>query len=603
MKFIFITEDGRQELSYKEYLADNDLFAKVADPLRARLFLGQTIVTYDKRWLAEHKEEYGMFMALEESLRSNPLMYFLPTGEGPEGGTAFLNDVGTGIKFFVAPNRVGKTCHGVADMLLDAVPCDPEWPIFKKHGVKFREWTGPKKIGIATYNWANAQRVVWPEVKKWLPQSELRNQNRQASSSDIAWKGNPKYKLACDSEIFFFCYEQKQNAFESIALDRWLWDEQGEQDKWNGGDERLRTRPSGRHVFVLTPHKVDGRPDTGAHSWIHDLWTGKVDAGHKVTKYKIGIADCYDWNYPERAKREAYQKWVLTPKKLQDRRAMAEGEARFYGKWHESGGLVFDEWDPAIHLIDRFQIPDGWTRYRSIDYGTKNQTACLWGAVNPDGDLFLYREYYIIEPSIPASAEAIVRMSGNEVESEKLAHNARGGMLFDRRVEKIVKERFHSTVLDGRSCKHIDGAAGMTIMDVFALMGLRVTQASMTKTTHAIPIAKEFFKIDNKKPHFITKLPGAPRIYVFRDLQYMIEEINEYIFDEHAQQRTLHGKNTKEDPRRKKDHLIDALLYMIQIPPRYFKDRWAYYETNKVVDEDEDERKPRRFLVDRITGY
>jgi hypothetical protein len=515
-----------------------------------------------------------------------------------------MNDTGTGIKFFVAPNRVGKTCHGIADMLLDAFPCDPNWPIFTKHGVKYREWTGPKKIGIATYNWANAQRVVWPEVKKWIPQEELRLRRGDGNVPDIAWRSNPKYRLPCGSEFYFFCYEQKQNAFESIALDRWLWDEQGEQDKWNGGDERLRTRPNGRHVFVLTPHKVDGRPDTGAHSWIHEIWTGKVDVGHKVSKYKIGIDDCYDWNYPERAKKEAYQKWVLTPRKLQDRRTMSEGDARFYGKWHETGGLVFDEWDPAIHLIDRFKIPDSWTRYRAVDYGTKNQTACLWAAVNPEGDIFLYREYYLVEPSIAENAFSIIRLSGNEVEIDKLSHDARGGVIFDRRTEKIVKERYHSTVLDGRSCKNIDGAAGMKIMDVFALMGLRVAQASMTKTTHAIPIAKEFFKIDNKRKHFITGNPGAPRLYVFRDLQYMVEEINEYIFDEYSHQKAHFGKNAKEDPRRKKDHLIDCLLYMLQIPPRYFKDRWAYYDVEKKQCDDEDDvKKVRRFIVDRITGY
>jgi hypothetical protein len=84
----------------------------------------------------------------------------------------------------------------------------------------------------------------------------------------------------------------------------------------------------------------------------------------------------------------------------------------------------------------------------------------------------------------------------------------------------------------------------------------------------------------------------------------MVEEINEYIFDEYSHQKAHFGKNAKEDPRRKKDHLIDCLLYKLQIPPRYFKDRWAYYDVEKKQCDDEDDvKKVRRFIVDRITGY
>lgn len=65
------------------------------------------------------------------------------------------------------------------------------------------------------------------------------------------------------------------------------------------------------------------------------------------------------------------------------------------GLWVSAEGQVYDNFDPAIHVIDHFLIPESWPRYRSIDFGYTNPFSCSWWAVDPDGRLYRYRQIYM----------------------------------------------------------------------------------------------------------------------------------------------------------------------------------------------------------------
>lgn len=70
--------------------------------------------------------------------------------------------------------------------------------------------------------------------------------------------------------------------------------------------------------------------------------------------------------------------------------------ARLYlGLWQAAeGGIYEDDWNPAIHLIDRFPIPAEWPRYLSIDFGYTHPAVVQWWAQDNDGRLYRYRELY-----------------------------------------------------------------------------------------------------------------------------------------------------------------------------------------------------------------
>lgn len=91
-----------------------------------------------------------------------------------------------------------------------------------------------------------------------------------------------------------------------------------------------------------------------------------------------------------------------------------ERRALLYGDWNIFEGQYFTEFDPTRHVIAPFEIPVSWRKYRTIDYGL-DRLACLWIAISPDGNAYVYREFCKSNLTISsAAAEIISRTPQNE---------------------------------------------------------------------------------------------------------------------------------------------------------------------------------------------
>ncbi len=64
------------------------------------------------------------------------------------------------------------------------------------------------------------------------------------------------------------------------------------------------------------------------------------------------------------------------------------------GEWGIAAGQFFKQWRADLHVVTPFKIPDGWVRFRSMDWGSARPYACLWWAVDYDGNMYCYRELY-----------------------------------------------------------------------------------------------------------------------------------------------------------------------------------------------------------------
>jgi hypothetical protein len=71
----------------------------------------------------------------------------------------------------------------------------------------------------------------------------------------------------------------------------------------------------------------------------------------------------------------------------------------FYrGMFERPAGLIYDCFDPDVHVVPRFAIPDNWPRHGGLDFGGVN-TAALIAAEEPghakgEERYFVYREYH-----------------------------------------------------------------------------------------------------------------------------------------------------------------------------------------------------------------
>lgn len=74
--------------------------------------------------------------------------------------------------------------------------------------------------------------------------------------------------------------------------------------------------------------------------------------------------------------------------------------ALFYrGIFTRPAGLIYDNFDPAAHVVPRFRLPEHWPRLVGLDFGPVNTAAVFYAKelddrARPTGRYFAYREYH-----------------------------------------------------------------------------------------------------------------------------------------------------------------------------------------------------------------
>ncbi|KAA0697425.1 terminase [Neorhizobium sp. P12A] len=80
-------------------------------------------------------------------------------------------------------------------------------------------------------------------------------------------------------------------------------------------------------------------------------------------------------------------------------------QAWLSGDWNAIEGAFFDCWDSSKHVVRPFTIPDDWSRFRSMDWGSARPFSVGWWAIATDdyvtpagiiprGAIVRYREWY-----------------------------------------------------------------------------------------------------------------------------------------------------------------------------------------------------------------
>lgn len=101
-----------------------------------------------------------------------------------------------------------------------------------------------------------------------------------------------------------------------------------------------------------------------------------------------------------------------------------EQELRIKGKFVVMEGVVFKEFKDQHktdgagggggHLVKPFPIPEYWPKWRLIDYGGSAPTACLWVAMSPNEQAYVYREHYERGLNVERNAQMVLNASEGE---------------------------------------------------------------------------------------------------------------------------------------------------------------------------------------------
>ncbi len=198
-------------------------------------------------------------------------------------------------------------------------------------------------------------------------------------------------------------------------------------------------------------------------------------------------------------------------------------QAWLEGNWDIFAGQFFEEWSPSRYVIDPFPIPDTWRRIRCIDHGRTAPTACLWGAIDYDGIIYWYREYYKAKTDADLNAQEIARLSQEDLE--------RCGP-------------YAFTVLDS-SCFSKTGH-GETIAEIYQRNGL----------PDVIPSPKERLAGWNLFHEYLRGDEHGPRMQFFSTCENAIRTIPALIHDD----RKPEDLDTKGE-----DHIADGISYGLQL--------------------------------------
>jgi len=246
------------------------------------------------------------------------------------------------------------------------------------------------------------------------------------------------------------------------------------------------------------------------------------------------------------------------------------------GMWVMPIGIVYPMYDPNVHVIGTpaswarwggYPPPD-WTRFCGIDLGFDNPFVCVWFAESPDGVLYVYREHYMTNRTVPRHAKTII-----EAEEDELAMLRRCAKLAGPDTERQYASWLNRLNITDRFCDHDRGEREQ--LDE-AFDRARTVPTSMAEKDIAAGLQSVAHRLESVVMDAqLDKPMVVPRIFFVRDC--LIEEDPVLVggekpislFDEFPRYRWPKRRSSSEDvgdskfdkPVDQDNHGMDAIRY------------------------------------------
>ena len=262
-------------------------------------------------------------------------------------------------------------------------------------------------------------------------------------------------------------------------------------------------------------------PGNVGHAWVKRLFIDRLYAENEnPDDYLFIPARIYDNKVLLEADPNYIRQLEALPEEL--RRAHLDGD------WDVHAGQYFREFSRDRHVIEPFEIPSWWRRFRSMDWGYNDPCCVLWHAVDGENRVYTYRELYVRETRAGEVASMVLELS----RGESISYTVASPDMWQKR----------GAVLSGAG-----GFEGETLAELFTSSGLSLTPADNSRVPGW-----------NRVRDFLAVAPdGRPNWLCFSDCRNLIRQLPALQFDQHNREDAADGD----------DHAPEALRYALMSRP------------------------------------
>lgn len=229
-----------------------------------------------------------------------------------------------------------------------------------------------------------------------------------------------------------------------------------------------------------------------------------------------------------------------------------------HGLWVAAEGLIYEDYDEPVHVLNSLDVPASWPRWWSVDFGFTNPFVCQFWAEDPDGRLYLYREIYRTRTLVEDHARTILK---TVTQCVRCCKSKRGGHDCHA-CEECVKE-WTEPKPRALICDH--DAEDRATLERHLKMPTTAARKTVSRGIQAVQ-SRLRSAGDGRPRLFLVRGALLERDAALEDAKKpmsTLQEIVGYVWDKGTAQAQAAEKPPKEHPLKENDHGMDALRYAV----------------------------------------
>lgn len=438
--------------------------------------------------------------------RENGIEYYVPNPKQYVAHKSPCKEV-----FYAGGNRSGKTVFSMAEAAIHTSGKYPDWY------PTTRRLNRPVKVKIISPKFKEGiNDVIEPKLRSLLPKKQIQKMKR--SPQGYLMHMEIDYRGKGTSVIDFLSQEQDMMSFEGGDADIIIADE-----------------PLKRSIYVALMRGLVDRNGyfICGYTALKEAWMKELTDNADGKLRDFFVADMRDNKYDIKGNPILKEESI---KRFEETLTEDEKEVRLHGRYYHISGLVFKELSD-VHIVDT--LPEKYITWASLDPHDRNPHWMIWAAVDPTGDIVIYKEL------IKACNLYDLAQSIKTVEKDMTIHS------------RIIDPNFGH--------KPASVGSNTSVQDQLRKFKMDFVDATTDDTEAGIAMVRDYLRYNKLKPVDFT---NKPKLFFLKDA---VPQTLKAMYN--LQYRDWKGiSDEKEDNERimeKNKHAGDTIRYLCISKPRY----------------------------------